>query len=246
MDTPLVMAAHALVGSTVVGSGALALLLRKGSAQHKLAGRLFVGSMLLMGSVVAAGSLLTPGSISSLGILFVFFIIYLVLSAWSTIRQTEHPITLLDIAAPAAALGISIAGLMMGFDAINDPSGVADLPPNQAYFFFAALAFIAMLLDANNIRLGGVRGKHRIVRHVWRMACALFFATSTLFTGPGSIVLPEPVRGNFAMSIPQILVVLFALIWIYRLLFSKRRHFPANVSAVLESYDPTNCKTKSN
>lgn len=245
MDTPLVIAVHALVGSIVVGSGVLALSLRKGSAQHTLAGRLFVGSMLLMGPVVAAGALSTPGSLSSLGILFVFFIIYLVISAWSTIRQTELPITRLDIAAPAAALCISIAGLVMGFDTINNPSDVADLPPNQAYFFFAALAFVAMLLDANNLRLGGVRGKHRIVRHVWRMACALFFATSTLFTGPGSIVFPESVRGNLAMSIPQILVALLALIWIYRLLSSKRRHFPANVNAVLELHDPTNSRTKS-
>lgn len=239
------MAAHALTGSAVVCSGAMALLLSKGSFQHKIAGRLFVGSMLLMGPVVAAGALLEPGSISSLGILFVFFIIYLVVSAWSTIRQSEHLLAPLDIAAPVVALCISIAGLIMGYDAVNNPSERENLPPQGAYFFFTALAFIAMLLDVNNLRLRGLRGKHRVVRHIWRMSCALFFATSTLFTGPGSIVFPESVRGNPVLSIPQLLVVIIALFWIYRLLFSKRQPFSKTITAAPGSQNPNNTQTES-
>lgn len=238
-----VMAVHALIGATIVCSGAMALLLSKGSLQHKLAGRLFVGSMLLMGPVVAAGAWFAPGSISPLGFLFVFFIIYLVVSAWSTINRSERLLGPLDIAAPVVALCISIAGLLMGFDAFSNPSVGDDLPPKDAYFFFAALAFIAMLLDANSLRVGGVRGKHRIVRHVWRMSCALFFATSSLFTGPGSIVFPETVRGNPVLSIPQFLVVILALFWIYRLLFPKRRSYPKDIATALESQDSTNPQT---
>lgn len=215
------MAAHALIGSVVVFSGAMALVLRKGSLPHKIAGRFFTGSMLLMAPVVAAGAWFAPGSISSLGMLFVFFIVYLTGSAWSTIRQTELRLTRVDMAAPWVALCISVAGFILGFTAVDIP-GDADLPPREAYFFFATIAFFAMLLDLNNLRLGGVRGKHRIVRHVWRMSCALFFATSTLFTGPGSIVLPEWLRGNPALAIPEILVVILALFWIYRLLIPKR------------------------
>ncbi len=239
------MAAHALTGSAVVCSGAMALLLSKGSSQHKLAGRLFVGSMLLMGPVVAAGALFAPGSVSSLGILFVFFITYLVVSAWSTIRRPEHLLAALDIAAPVVALCISIAGLIMGYDAVNYPSEGDNLPPQEAYFFFAALAFIAMLLDVNNLRLRGLCGKHRIVRHIWRMSGALFFATSTLFTGPGSIVFPESVRGNPVLSIPQLLVVIVALLWIYRLLFSKRQSFPKTITAALGSQHSNNSQTES-
>ncbi len=245
LDMSFVMAAHALTGSAVVCSGAMALLLSKGSSKHKLAGRVFVGLMLLMGPVVAAGALFAPGSISSLGILFVFFIIYLVVSAWSTIRRPERLLAPLDIAAPVVALCISVAGLIMGFDAVSNPSDGENIPPQEACFFFAALAFIAMLLDINNLRQGGVRGKHRIVRHVWRMSCALFFATSTLFTGPGSIVFPESVRGNFVLSIPQSLVAILALFWIYRLLFSKRQTFPRETAAALRSHNSTNSQTES-
>jgi hypothetical protein len=177
--------------------------------------------MLLMMPVIAAEAWSAHSSISSLGVLFSIFIIYLVLSAWSTISRPECLLATLDIAAPLIALCISIAGLFMGFDAMSNTRVGEDLPPKEAYFFFAALAFIAMLLDANNIKVHGVCGKHRIIRHVWRMCCALFFATSTLFTGPGSVVFPESVRGNSVLSIPQFLVVVIACFWIYRLLFSK-------------------------
>ena len=223
-----------LTGSAVVFSGAMALVQRKGSLQHKLLGRFFVGSMVLMGPVVAAGAWFSPGSISSLGILFVLFIIYLVVSAWSTIHRSEPRIGPLEILAPVVGLCISIAGLIMGYDAISSPSGEEGLPPNEAYFFFSALAFIATLLDAKNLKSGGVRGKHRIIRHVWRMSCALFFAISSLFTGPGSIVFPESVRGNPLLSIPQLLVVILAIFWISRLLFSKQRSLPKNITTALE------------
>ncbi|MFT6308428.1 MAG: hypothetical protein ACI9JP_003717 [Granulosicoccus sp.] len=234
------MVVHALVGSAVVCSGAMALLLSKGSSKHKLVGRIFVGSMLLMGPIVVAGACFAPGSISSLGILFVFFMIYLVVSAWSTIRQCERLLSPFDIAAPVVALCISITGLILGLDALNNPTIVQDAPPKEGYFFFAALASIAMLFDVNNIRVGGVHGKHRIARHVWRMCCALFFATSTLFTGPGSVVFPESVRANPVLSIPQFLVVILAVFWIYQLLFSKTAIFSKNTITVLDSKDSTN------
>ncbi len=228
LDISFIVVVHMLTGSAVVLSGAMALLLTKGSSQHKVAGRLFVGSMVLMGPVVAAGAWLSPGSISSLGMLFVFFIVYLVVSGWSTIHRSEPGIGLLDLLAPVAALCIYVAGLMMGYSGLGNASGEEGLPPNEAYFFFSALAFLAMVFDVHNILIGGVRGKHRIIRHVWRMNCGLFFATSSLFTGPGSIVFPESVRADPLLSVPQILVVIIAIFWICRLLFSKQKALPGN------------------
>ncbi len=239
------MIAHALTGSVAVCSGAMALFAGKGSPRHKIAGRIFTGSILTMGPVIAAGVWFEPGSISSLGIVFVVFIVYLVVSAWSTIRQSERPPGPIDMAAPVVALSISIACLLIGFDAVSNPREDINLPPWQAYFFFATLAFIAMLLDANNLKQGGVRGRHRIVRHVWRMNCALFFATSTLFTGPGSIVFPEFLRGNPVLYIPQFLVAFLTLFWIYRLLFSKRRSYSKQMATALELKDTNNSNTRS-
>lgn len=227
LDISFIVVVHMLAGSAVVLSGAMALLLRKGSSQHKFTGRLFVGSMVLMGPIVVAGAWFSPGSVSSLGLLFVFFIIYLVGSAWITISRTEPGIGLLDKLSPAVALCVSAAGLMMGFDAVSNASDKQALQPNEAYFFFSALAFVAMVLDINHLRSGGVRGKHRIVRHVWRMSCGLFFATSSLFTGPGSVVFPESVRANPLLSIPQVLVIIISIFWIYNLLFLKQKALPS-------------------
>ncbi|MCG6202183.1 hypothetical protein [Psychromonas antarctica] len=212
----------------------MALLLRKGSFLHKVAGRLFMISIILMVPIISAETWLSPCSISPLGILFVFFITYLVTSAWSTIYHPEGKLVTLDKIAPLVALGIFIAGLILGFDATSNPSETESSHIKEAYFFFSAIAFIAMLLDANNLKKVGVRGNHRVVRHVWRMCCAMFFAVSTLFTGPGSIVFPESLRGNPLLSIPELLVVLLAAYWIYRLIFLKQRFLPKNTTPDLK------------
>jgi len=240
LDISFLKALHTSTGIVVVFSGAMALLLSKGSLQHKLAGRLFVSSILIMGPVVLAGAWLSPGSISSLGILFMFFMIYLVVSAWSTIRRADGTHSLLDILAPFVAGSISIAGLILGYDAVSNPSEAEGIPPIEAYYFFSALAFMAMLLDANHLKNFSVRGKSKIIRHVWRMNCALFFATSTLFTGPGSIIFPDSMRGNPLLLIPQLLVIILALFWIYRLLFSKQGTLQTNISNLAKSSSSVN------
>ena len=158
LNISMLMIAHALTGSVTVGSGAAALSLRKGSIAHRIAGRVFVGSMLSMGPVVATGAWLMPGSISSTGILFSVLMIYLVVSAWTTIRDSEHLLSSLDVAAPLLALCIAVAGLSMGLNMSDNPLDTAQGPQKEACYFFAALASVAMLLDINNLRTCGVRG----------------------------------------------------------------------------------------
>lgn len=222
----LIMFCHALIGTVTVCTGAMALLISKGCLLHKLCGRAFVCSMLLMGFVIFASVWFEPGSISSLGILFVLFMNYLVVSAWSSMSHIKRFSVPVAYAAPVVALCISISGVMLGIDAISSPIIEENTPPTEAYFFFAAVAFIAMLLDINNFRLKGVRGKHRIVRHIWRMTGALFFATSTLFTGPSSIVFSETIRGSLFLAAPQFIVLSLSLLWIGSLLFFKWQPFP--------------------
>ncbi len=134
----------------------------------------------------------------------------------------------------------------MGLNMSDNPLDTAQGPQKEACYFFAALASVAMLLDINNLRTGGVRGKHRITRHVWRMSCAMFFATSTLFTGPGAVVLPESIRGNPLLLIPQLLVVIVALFWIGRLLFFGERRDARNSGAELERQFSNNHNNNNN
>ena len=245
LDMSFLMVLHGLIGSVVVFSGAMALLLRKGSLPHKFAGRLFVSSIIIMGILVLAGALFLPGSISSLGIVFMVFMIYLVVSGWWAIQRadgTGSTPTIIDIAAPLVAGSISITCFILGYDAISNPSEVEGIPPIEAYYFFSAVAFIAMLFDVKNIKSRSIQGKFRIIRHIWRMSFALFFATSTLFTGPGSIIFPDSIRGNPLLLVPQLLVIILALFWIYLLFFSKQSTLQANIRNLIKSSSSVNSK----
>jgi hypothetical protein len=181
VDISFQVLVHTIIGLAAVSSGVMAIILRKGSPLHKLFGRVFVGVILLMVPIVVTSAWLSLGSISPLGILFVFFIAYLVVSAWPKKYRPKHALRWFDFTKPMLGLCISISGFVMGIKATSNPIGSEGLPPTGAYFFFAGLAFIAMFLDLNNVIRGGVRGKHRIVRHVWRMNCALFFFSIDTF-----------------------------------------------------------------
>lgn len=212
-------ALHIVMGMVVIVSGSTAFLVKKGSRQHKLAGQWFVASQVLIGLVVLIQACVTPNNISSLGVLFMCLIVYLVVSAWLTIHHSKTKIVSLDIAMPFVALSIATAGLVMGFDAPYHPSTAKDLPPTEAYFFFSAVAFMSMLLDVRYLNKRGLQGKQQIVRHVWRMSFALCFAVSAPFS-QGEVVLVW-ITEKPLQSILQMLVVIVAIFWIYRFLFLK-------------------------
>lgn len=218
MSMSLTMLVHSAIGTAVVITGAIALLSAKGSHLHRRCGTGFTTLMGIMGIVVITGAWSQPKTISSLGILFSVYMCYLVATAWLTINRSQSKITMLDYLAPAVALGICLAALSLGVDAVTNPVNEPNPPPVEAYFVFAILSFLSMLFDINHIKLQGVRGKHRIIRHVWRMSCALFFSTSSLFTGPGSVVFPETLRHQTLLAGPQTLVILITVFWLYRLL----------------------------
>ncbi len=222
MDMSPIMLVHSLVGTALFCVGFIALVSKKGSRLHRVAGSFFTLFMLIMGFIVLLSVWLEPATISNLGILFVVFICYLAITAWATVRPLASLASdKIKYVAPIVALCVFLMGLKMGIGELDRQIIDPALPPVGAYFFFSALAFIAMLLDINHLRVGGVKGKHKLARHLWRMTCAMFFATSTLFTGPGSVVFPESIRGHFALVVPQSLVILIALYWIYKLFASK-------------------------
>jgi len=235
MNTEVLTTIHAVVGMSAVLCGLLAFVLAKGSLFHRVAGRFFTGLIVSMVAIVSAEAFLKPGSISALGFVFILLMAYLVGSAWATVRVTVGSIRTVDLAAPLVAFSIFIACCYLGAEALSNPKMTDKAPPVEAYFFFGTLTFITMLLDLNHIRLGGTRGNHKIIRHVWRMSLALFLSSSTLFTGPGSIIFPEPIRGNPALAIPQILVVCIALYWVSNLLLNQRRQASVNKQSVKPS-----------
>ena len=81
-----ILLVHIAGGTVGLLSGTAAIILRKGSARHALAGRIFVVAMLTMGSLAAYLAIVRhqPGNFG--GGVFTF---YLILTAWLTARRKD-------------------------------------------------------------------------------------------------------------------------------------------------------------
>ena len=66
---------------------------------------------------------------------------------------------------------------------------------------------------------GGVFGKHRIARHLWRMCFALFVAAASVFLGQPQ-VFPALMREGQVLFVPVVLVVAVLFYWLIRVLFT--------------------------
>ncbi|MDN3546652.1 MAG: hypothetical protein ACK4S6_14000 [Roseateles asaccharophilus] len=203
--------AHLLTGTLAVCSGFTALLAPKGRRVHRLAGCLFVPSMVLMALSGSLMALLKPMPIASMAGLAT---LYLVLSAWLTVHprgQNPRWIRLLCLAAAAIALACMALGLMR--------TGTQAVP----YYFFGVLVALAGALDLRQLIKGPAQGRHRLARHLWRMCLALFIAAGSLFTGPGAVIFPAAWRNSGWMSLPENLTLLIMLAWLLGLAWAGLR-----------------------
>lgn len=217
---------HGLIGSAVVAAGFIALCATKGSKPHTVAGKAYVLATCLMTPVVCIQSWLDPGSVSPLGIIFVLLMGYLVLTARFAMAApaqsaSKRVFSVWRFAFPLAAISIAAASVWLGLSAFHQSVPLENVPPTEAYFFFATLAFTAFCLDGLTLSQRLKSPRHRFLRHAWRMTCVLFFSTSTLFTGPGAVVLPEALHSSPWMVLPQSMVIGFAVFWIIKITLGK-------------------------
>jgi hypothetical protein len=68
---------------------------------------------------------------------------------------------------------------------------------------------------------GGVSGAQRIVRHLWRMSFALFFATGSFFLGQQQ-VFPAFIRNANVLFIPALLPLVLMMFWVVRVAFARK------------------------
>jgi hypothetical protein len=81
---------------------------------------------------------------------------------------------------------------------------------------FGLVALLGGAGDLRMIRAGGLQGKARIKRHLWRMSAALFVASASFFLGPVRRI-PEPLRMPALRLIPLLVLVTMAYwLWRYR------------------------------
>jgi uncharacterized membrane protein len=191
----------------VVGllSGIAAMSFRKGSPRHRLAGNIFFISMLTMASTAAyLGNVF--GGASAL---------YLVTTGWLTARRREGETTIFD-------WGALLFGLAVGVPIVTDGLRIASgsIPPKPGVpvgmiLFLGSVVLLAAARDVRMLVRGGVFGRQRVVRHLWRMCFGLFIATGSFlaqrrvlaFLGGPKIMLLAP--------LPLILMIF----WLFRVRF---------------------------
>ena len=215
---------HVGAGSLAILSGAAALSVRKGERLHRAFGTVFFLSMLTGAALAVYLAIFVPPSAAggappsasvSIGILT----IYLVATAWMTVRRKQGSVGLFEKAALLVVLCIAAALLIFGAHAASMPAARPDgyLP----YFVFASFAVFAAAGDLRLILRGGISGAQRIARHLWRMCFALFFASAFFFLGQQK-VMPAFMHGSPLLFVPALAPLALMILWLFRVRFANR------------------------
>lgn len=223
----LTIAAYILhVGAGMIGlaSGFTAAIARKGSPLHRRAGTIFVAAMLVMAIFAGYLAIAVPDQLVNLFI--AFFTMYLVATAWMTVRRKVHTSGLFERIALLVGLCLSAPFLILSFQLAAGltplfKSAVAFKGPVLiAIYSFTAVLALAVIGDAKVVFCGGISGAPRIARHLRRMCLGLTLATGSAFTNGFARLLPGPYHVPPVFFFPQFLPLALLFFWIIRVRFT--------------------------
>jgi uncharacterized membrane protein len=204
---------HVIAGGVALVAGYVALSATKGATAHRTSGQVFVYAMLVMalsGAVVAAiGG--TEGSVIG-GVMTCYF----VTTGMVTVRRPAWWSRRLDVGVPVLGLGVGLFSLTLGVLTAASPTRTMDGLPPFPFFMFGIVGLLASVGDLRLLRIGGVRGPARLVRHLWRMCFALWIAAASFFLGQAD-ELPDAIRIPALLAIPVVVPILAMLYWLWRL-----------------------------
>jgi uncharacterized membrane protein len=178
-----ILLVHISGGTLGLLSGTAAMIFRKGSRRHALAGRIFVVAMLTMASLavyIAVGRH-EPSNIG--GGIFTF---YLIGTAWLTARRKDGETNRFDWVVLLIPLALGILTWMNGVSIVRSGVDSPDGVPVGMTFFMGSVMLLAAVGDLRMLVGGGVAGAKRIARHLWRMCFGLFIAAGSFFLGPSN------------------------------------------------------------
>lgn len=212
------VAFHIAMGGVALLSGAGAMAFRKGSGPHRVAGTVFALSMLATaGSAVYIAGVVRPTMPAFVEGLLAF---YLAATAWTTVLRHEGVSGLSDYVTLFIGLATVAAGVTIGLEAANSPKGLKEGIPAAFFYGFAAVAAFGVVFDIKVIAQGGVAGKHRIVRHLWRMSSAFFLAVANFFAGNGAKIFPAEIVQTRLLLVPVVVALALLIFWTIRVRFT--------------------------
>lgn len=209
---------HIIAGLLGIAAGAVALYARKGARLHRKSGMIFVYAMLFLS---ASGAVMAALKHERISVVAGVLTLYLVTTALLTVRRPVRSAHWIDAGATLVGLTAGVAGFALGFEASNRATGQLDGLPAAPSFVFGAVALLATLGDIRMMLAGGLRGAHRVARHLWRMCFALFIASASFFLGQPQ-VFPKPLRDSGLLAVPVLLVLVLMLVWLARVLLTQR------------------------
>jgi hypothetical protein len=155
--------------------------------------------------------------------------LYLLVSAWLTVKRRPGQIGRIEPFAALVPLGVALAGVTFMQMAARDPSGTIDGQPPSAFYVFVIVGAIAAAADLKLILRRGLAGPERLARHLWRMCAALFVAAGSLFLGQPQ-VFPAAIRHSSLMFVPALAPLVLLIFWMVRIRLV-RRYRPATAVA---------------
>ena len=208
---------HIAGGIAGILSGMAALIYRKGSARHALAGKVFVAAMLTMASAAVYLAVLKHQR-SNFGAGILTF--YLILTAWLTARRRDGETSKYDWAAVVIPVALGVLTWVNGIRVLRSGATSENGVPVGMNFFMGAVILLAAVGDVRMLVRGGVYGAKRVVRHLWRMCFGLFIATGSFFLGQQQ-VFPKWLRGSPALFVPALLPLVLLIFWVLRVWIGK-------------------------
>jgi hypothetical protein len=207
-------------------SGTAALIFRKGSRPHRMAGNVFFVSMLVMSASGAAiAAFIKPNMGNVFGGTVTF---YLVATGWLTVLRKEGETGLTEFGLLLAALAVGAGGMLYGWEAAHSATGLKDGYPPAPYLVFGSLSFWSAVFDARMLVRGGVSGPARITRHLCRMCVAFLIAAFSFFLGKQQHF-PAAIRGNQLLNVPMVLILIVMVYWMIRVRVSATYKKVSNV-----------------
>ena len=198
---------HVLGGICALLFGYTALAATKGATWHRKAGLGFVIAMIVMS---LTGALMGALKLNGGNILAGTLTFYFVLTGILTVRPIPGARRIETVAMFAAGL-FGVFAIYAGFWLAG-----RGRPEAAPMFLFSAVTIMAAIGDWKMLRAGGLTGKARIKRHLWRLCFAMWVAAASFFWGPRGRV-PEIIYYPALLPIPVLTPIAAMLYWLWRL-----------------------------
>ena len=226
MRIPLLIL-HILGGSISLIAGAIAMIARKGQRLHRASGDVFTIAML---TLATSGLWLAILKSQISNVIAAVLTFYLIGSAWLAGRRRAGT-GLLDWAGLTLCLASAAGVLTLGFRAIVNGKSTDNGAPVFMSFIFGGLLLLAAFGDVRVLARGGISGRPRIIRHLWRMSVGLFIATGSFFLGQPQ-VFPPALRGSIYLIVPAVLPLPLMIFWLIRVRFRNAYHLKPHASPI--------------